>query len=213
MRNWHQTGQSGCLFARLLAREVEAGQWRSLVLMAEDEDLPQLIADAVPGALRTAMDAEACAILSLLFPTVTTPLQLGSVSAGLARGTPIAVTEDHSHSGWVTTAMRLDISGAGELAWIMAFGPFSEWPPTRRGPVTELTIRMKPKPPDLFHRLNQDPTAAHLADTSLPLTEDQMEAVFERTEKATRDVLGESPDFRSAARTTFSFTANMRESG
>jgi hypothetical protein len=87
----------------------------------------------------------------------------------------------------------------------MAFGPMPVWPASRRAPLIELAIRVKPKPDQLFHKLNQDHSAAHLADTPLPLDEEQMETIFERTGAATRDVLGAEPDFRSAARTTFSY--------
>lgn len=102
-------------------------------------------------------------------------------------------------------ALRLDISSEGALSWIMAFGPFANWPETRRAPLLEFAIRVKPKPAALFHKLNQDPGAAHLADSDPRLTESQMEKVFDRTERTTRDVLGGPPDFRSAAKVTFSF--------
>lgn len=205
MRHWHQTGQTGCLFARHLARTIEPLKWPSLVLCAQGDELAALVADVVPTALAEAKDSSDCEILSLLVPYVTDPEELYGLCRALARETEITMEEDRSHPGWATVALRLDITGRGNLSWIMAFGPFSSSPPSRQSPVTELAIRMKPKPDQLFHKLNQDHSAAHLADTPLPVSEQNMEKIFERTGKATRDVLGAEPDFRSAAKTTFSY--------
>lgn len=87
----------------------------------------------------------------------------------------------------------------------MAFGLFAAWPRTRRGPVLELAIRVKPKPHDLFYKLNDDPAAAHLADTQFGADLESMERLFERTARTTRDVLGHDPDHLTAAKATFSF--------
>jgi hypothetical protein len=182
-------------------------QWPALVMSSRGSDLFQSISETAPFTLKSALDSERCEILSLLFPQVTQLSELRELCAALAHETEITMEEDRSHPGWVTVALRLDVSGEDQLSWIMAFGPFESWPPSRRAPVTELAIRVKPKPDQLFHKLNQDHSAAHLADTPLPLSEEQMAAVFERTENATRDVLGADPDFRSAARTTFSYPA------
>lgn len=207
MRHWHQTGQTGCLFARHLARQVTSMQWPALVLLGQGKDLLELISDTVPFALKSAIDSEECEVLSLLFPQITQMSELLQLCTALARNTEITMEEDRSHSEWVTVALRLDVTGQGQLSWIMGFGPYGSWPSSRQGPVTELAIRVKPKPDQLFHKLNQDHSAAHLADTPLPLNEGQMATIFERTGKATRDVLGADPDFRSAARTTFSYPA------
>lgn len=205
MRHWHQTGQTGCLFARHLARKIEPAQWPSLVLCAQGDELEALVADVVPSALAEAKKSSECEILSLLVPAITDLEELRDLCGTLTKATEITMEEDRSHPGWVTVALRLDITGEGNLSWIMAFGPFSSSPPSRQAPVTELAIRVKPKPDQLFYKLNQDHSAAHLADTPLPVTEQQMNLIFERTGKATRDVLGAEPDFRSAAKTTFSY--------
>ncbi|HET8815698.1 MAG TPA: hypothetical protein VFM51_12190 [Solirubrobacterales bacterium] len=205
MRHWHQTGQTGCLFARHLARNIAPLQWPYLVLAGQGDELRESIPETVPFALKSAIAFEECEILSLLFPQITRVSELLELCTALARDTEITMEEDRSHPNWVTVALRLDITGEEQLSWIMAFGPFNQWPQSRRAPITELAIRVKPKPDQLFHKLNQDHAAAHLADTPLPVNEEQMEAIFERTGQATRDVLGGDPDFRSAAKTTFSY--------
>jgi hypothetical protein len=208
LRDWHATGQTGCLFARLLARGASHEQWQSLVLSGSSRDeLHDSISESAAKGIDAALAAPECEILSLVFPGVQDAAALRATCELLVEHSEISMTEDRSHAGLVMVAMRLDVSGDGKLAWIMAFGPFDTWPATRRAPVLELAIRVKPKPARLFHKLNQDPTAAHLADSDPRLTEEKMGKVFERTERATRDVLGSDPDHRSAAKTTFSLPA------
>lgn len=211
MRHWHMTGQTGCLFARRLADVASHGQWQTAVFAGESrEELDESIRSA-DLILREAIESSECEIVSLLFPDVVKIDGLRAVCDLLVEHTGITIAEDCLSDGTTTVAMRLDLTGDGTLAWVMAFGPLDAWPPTRRAPVLEFAIRVKPKPSELFRELNQDPSAAHLADTDPQLSEDQMEKVFERTKLATRDVLGSTPDRRSAAKTTFSFPAGEWE--
>lgn len=206
MRHWHATGQTGCLFARHLSRVHSQAQWPSLVVPGRNTGgLKRAIANHVVPAIATAIESEQCEILSLGFPSVESIADLKTLCRLLTKQTDITAAEDRSWADAVIVALRLDITGTGQLAWIMAFGPFVSWPATRRGPVLEFVIRTKPKPACLFHRLNRDPTAAHLADARPGFDDAQMELVFARTERATRDVLGHGPDHRSAAKATFSF--------
>lgn len=206
MRHWHTRGQTGCLFARRLATVAMDAQWQSVVFTSKEEDgLAGEVGENLEPALRLAIGSPDCEIVSLLFPQIDTIAGLKRVCNLLTQTSPITMSEMPAPPSTVITALRMDISGDGKLAWIMAFGPFDSWPPTRRGPLLEFAIRVKPKPAELFHKLNQDADAAHLADSNPQLTEAQMEKVFDRTEKATRDVLGGDPDRRSAAKATFSF--------
>lgn len=209
MRHWHTLGQTGCLFARQLARLANSERWATAVIPGTDPDeLRKRTTTTVSGAIAAGISDPGCEIVSLVYPDATSVAHLKAIVGSLAQGTAITSSEDRSQDGTTIVALRLDVTGDGCLAWIMAFGPFgpfAAWPATRRGPLLELAIRTKPKPGDLFHKLNQDASAAHLADSSLPFSTDQMERIFERTEKTTRDVLGHAPDFRSAAKATFSF--------
>jgi hypothetical protein len=208
MRHWHTRGQTGCLFARRLAAIATETQWASSVYTsASQRGLAKEMAKTLNPALGQAISAPECEILSLIFTRIVTVGGLKTVCRLLTETSPITMSELPSQADTVVTALRLDISGAGTLSWLMAFGPFDSWPPTRRGPVLEIAIRVKPKPRNLFHKLSQDPSAAHLADIDPSLTEAQMEKVFDRTEKFTREILGGDPDHRSAAKASFSFPA------
>jgi hypothetical protein len=143
-----------------------------------------------------------------LFPQAVSIVALKDMVRALADAGAWSVREHHEYPPDVLIELRRPVTTSGALAWIMAFGPYPQWPLTRRGPVTEFAVRVKPKPADLFPALNQDPAAVHLADASTGLSPEQTETLFVRTSAATRDVLGAEPDHRSAARTTFSFLAS-----
>jgi hypothetical protein len=205
-RHWHTTGQTGCLFARRLAAISEERRWPTVVFAsASSAVLARQLSESLESELAAALAAPSCEILSLLFPRIETLAELRELCELLRAHSPIEVSEQQTPEGFTIIAMRLALAPDGPLSWIMAFGPFAAWPPTRRGPFLELAIRVKPKPDHLFYKLNQDHSAAHLADSDPGLSEDQFSKLFERTEKATRDVLGTAPDERSAAKATFSF--------
>lgn len=206
-RHWHRTGQTGCLFARLLGRHMSTQAWPAVVVSGTGwrEDAATRLVD---DALGKAVASPECEIVSVLFPEVVGVAALKALVMTLASAGVWSVGEHHEYPPDVLFELRRPVTITGALAWIMAFGPYPEWPSTRRGPVTEFAVRVKPKPADLFPGLNQDETAAHLADASAGLSPEQVEALFARTSAATRDVLGGKPDHRSAARTTFSFPAS-----
>lgn len=210
MRDWHGTGQTGCLFARRLSDVASHSAWPAVVFLGGDPvDLSRQVRDLAEPALHEAIVRPDCELVSFLFPGVSTVLGLREVCDLLVANTGITLSEDRSNAGVSLVTLRLGISGEDTLSWVMGFGPFVNWPATRQAPVLEFAIRVKPKPESLFHKLNQDSTAAHLADSDPRLTESQMEKVFDRTERTTRDVLGAAPDFRSAAKVTFSFPSRL----
>jgi len=203
-RHWHATGQTGCLFARLLARTATSTEWPSAVI-------PEATDDALRGistCLASSVARPEVQLVSLLFPQISTVADVKGLVGALAANTSLMFFEDRAVPQWVRVAGRYDV-GNGVLAWLMAFGPFPSWPPTRRGPVFELVVRTKPKREGIFEKLNQDPTVAHLADIDLGFDTAKTSNLFDGTERATRDVLGEEPDGLSAAKTTFSFEAEL----
>ncbi len=147
--------------------------------------------------------------MSLAFPRHTTVTDVRALSAELHRHRIIEFFEDRSLETHVRLAGRVAITEDPVLAWVMAFGPLTDWPPTRRAPVLEFVFRTKPKGEGLFEKLNQDRGVAHLADVDLGFGADRMSRLFEGTERATRDVLGGPPNELSAAKTTYSFPATV----
>lgn len=199
-RHWHTTGQTGCLFAKVLARQATPSEWPTAVVAS-------LSADAfreIDRTLAAGVSQPEVQLVSLLFPSVVSISAVKHVVHALDANTSLAFFEDRAVPDWVRVAGRFDI-GDGVLAWVMAFGPFPSWPPTRRGPVFELVIRTKPKRDGLFEKLNQDASLAHLADIDLGYDTARTSRMFDGTVRATQDVLGGRPDGLSAAKTTFSF--------
>jgi hypothetical protein len=199
-RHWHTTGQTGCLFARLLARQATASEWPSAVLRDTTADSMR---DLTEG-LASCVHRPEIQLVSLIFPTASSVGSVKDLVRELDDMTALSFFEDRAVPGRVRVAGRYDI-GNGVLAWIMAFGPFESWPATRRGPLLEFVVRTKPKREGLFEKLNQDPAVAHLADIDLGFGTAKTSNLFDGTERATRDVLGTEPDAISAAKTTFSF--------
>jgi hypothetical protein len=182
-------------------------EWPAVVVCGagwRDDDALRL----VDSALDAAIASRECELVSVLFPEVVDVRAVKDLVQRLGSAGVWGVLEHYEYPPDVLLELRRPVTTTGALAWIMAFGPYSHWPPTRRGPVTEFAVRVKPKPADLFPALNQDETAAHLADASTGLSPEQTKTLIERTSAATRDVLGAEPDHRSAARTTFSFPAS-----
>lgn len=205
MRHWHTTGQTGCLFARMLGRQATAAEWPTAVVLCDDNgECNQRQIGSVRDTISGCIDRPEVQLVSLVFPRIVSVEGLKRLTCALNDAGAIGFFEDDAISERVRIAGRVDI-GSGVLAWVMAFGPYPDWPPTRRGPLLEFVVRTKPKGPGLFEKLNQDLGVAHLADVDLGLSTPHTSRLFEQTEKSTRDVLGGEPDEISAAKTTFSF--------
>lgn len=102
------------------------------------------------------------------------------------------------------TAIGIRLALADNVAsWVMGFGPYPFLPNTRQAPLTEFVIRTKVKPEAIFHRLNQDRRAAHLADTPLHFGDSVAEQLWQSTYAKARTILGGEPNRLSAAKTTF----------
>jgi hypothetical protein len=199
-RHWHTTGQTGCLFARLLSGEADDARWPTVVL----DDASPATAAEIAKATREAGEADGCDLISFVIPTLTDIRGAREIVVALAETEGFDIFESREVDGHVIVAVRAALPD-GLTAWAISFGPLPEWPATRRGPMFELVLRVKPKPDRIFHKLNQDPKVAHLADINLDRDDEHLERLYSRSKRATEDVLGAHADKLSAARATFSF--------
>lgn len=186
-RDWHTQGQSGCVFAQSLARTLSSEFWPSAVV-------PRVrgAGARVDAALATAIASTEAQMLSVLFPTVDRPGALVGLLAELARNSERLLAEPlYEHRNMIVLRLRAVVTGDGVLAWVLAFGPFHFWPPTRRGPVAELLFRVKPKPERIFPRLDQDRRIAHIADTPIAMGDEDADRRWQGTYRAALDILGE----------------------
>lgn len=199
-RDWHTQGQTGCVFAQRLARTLPPAAWPSAVVS-------QLAGAGlrVDAALAAAIASSDAQVLSVLFPTVDSSGALVALLAELARTSETLLAEPpYEHEDIVVVRLRAAVTGDGVLAWILAFGPFDFWPPTRRGPVAELLFRVKPKPPRIFPRLDQDRRTAHLADTPIAMGDEDADRMWRGTYRAALEILGEPPSTLTAPNVTLS---------
>ena len=155
-----------------LARKLPAEVWPSAVV-------PQVrgAGARVDAALATAIASPVAQLLSVLFPTVDCSDALVGLLAELAQSSETLLAEPPSeHRDMIVLRLRAVVTGDGVLAWVLAFGPFDFWPPTRRGPGAELLFRVKPKPERIYPRLDQDRRIAHIADTPIAMADEDADA-------------------------------------
>lgn len=186
-RDWHMQGQTGCVFAQGLARKLPTEVWPSAVV-------PQVrgAGARVDAALATAIASPVAQLLSVLFPTVDCSDALVGLLAELAQSSETLLAEPLSeHRDMIVLRLRAVVTGDGVLAWVLAFGPFDFWPPTRRGPGAELLFRVKPKPERIYPRLDQDRRIAHIADTPIAMGDEDADRRWQGTHHAALDILGE----------------------
>ena len=204
-QDWFGRGQTGCVFARIAALKYDDGAWPYAVVHADD-DFAQV--DALVGEHCVNPNTQ---VLSLLFVDCAT---LGEFRASLERLVDVTsfyykdriVTEES-----VSYQVRREVF-PGVEAWIMAFGPDSYLPSTRRAPFYELAVRVKPKNGTEYRRLNQDPGAAHLADFPLQMPPAHWDDRWDSTTQRTRRILGHEPDEVSAARSTLTVPRELVDS-
>lgn len=197
-RDWHTQGQTGCLFARHLARTLPDQAWPSAVISHVRGAGPDL--DAAVAAAIASPDAQ---LLSVLFPSVDDADALVELLEELARNARLlCASAPYEHDGMTVFRLRARVGDHGVLAWILAFGPFDFLPATRRGPVLELAIRVKPKPERIFRRLDQDRRIAHLADAPMAMGDEAAERTWHATYRAAHDVLGRPTDLLTTAEAT-----------
>ncbi|MDQ3098260.1 MAG: hypothetical protein M3Q44_00750 [bacterium] len=204
-RHWHSRGQNGCVFAQAIAANAPDRGWvgavvnQPVIKIAEPEQL-----QAIEAKIQAAIADPETQVQSLLFPQVTSEQDLVDLVRAVSQVPSVYIARQGHYDEFSTVALRIAINEDQVLSWLMGFGPFEFFPNTRQAPVTEIAIRVKPKPDEIFHRLNQDREAAHLADTPIYMEERVAEGLWQATYERTRNILGGEPDMFSAAKVTFS---------
>jgi hypothetical protein len=209
-RDWHVRGQTGCLFARLAARDAGSLRWHHVVSEYAGRSVSG--ASDVDAQVRRAVDDDGIQVVSVVLPAVRDGRTAVSAIRGLAASTPFRLAKDTVDEGRLHLHLRYPVgTGTGESveAWVMAFAPFDFVPNTRRAPYFELAVRAKEKPARMFHRLNQDRSVAHLADVELEMPERHWEDRWHSTLRRTRMILGGEPDAVSAAKSTLAVPESL----
>lgn len=201
-QNWFKAGQTGCVFARLIATNFSGPAWPYLV-MSDSED-----GRTVDAAIDRLCESDGVEMVSLIYPECITLAEFLTQIARLVDSSKFWVEKAEESAEGTSLWVRRPVA-AGVQAWVMGFGPDPVLPPTRRAPFYELALRIKPKSGGEFHRLNQDPGAAHLADFPMTMPPHHWEDRWATTYRKTRAILGHEPDHVSAARSTLTVPSDL----
>lgn len=201
-KHWHGRGQNGCVFAQHLAKKetVKTG-WHSNIFFENEFNQKN-----IDRTIELAIDNPDIEVLSLLFPNVVTLDHLTNlVKNWINNSNVISLESATRYNDRICLSLRLQLGQTGISSWLMMFAPFTFFPSTRQSPITELAIRVKPKPKNIYPKLSQDRKKAHLADTPFFLPESIVDSTWEATFRNTEYLLGFKPDLIAAAKTTISF--------
>lgn len=198
VHHWHASGANGCAFAQWIAKRVDETEW-PVVVMRNSDPLDLLNVGETLDFLARQSPAE---MVSIVLPRVVDTEGVLAASDALATIAGFRLEDEGGvPTGFVGRRLRYTLP-SGETAWVMAFGPFDWMPTTRQAPLLEFALRLKPKPTQIYWKLNQDRDVAHLADFPASLKESAWDRLFDLTLEETRRVLGEPPDELSAAKQT-----------
>lgn len=206
-RDWHLRGQNGCQFARLVAKDAEVMGWDYTVYDGTSQQItPEIVAE-LDDQVVDAIKRPETQVLSFLMPNVANARDAVQTMRLLTEHSAFWLERDEMTGDGQALYLRYPVE-ENIQAWVMAFAPFDFLPNTRRGPFFELAIRVKQKPDWLYHRLNQEPSLAHLADIPLQMSDRFWDDRFRSTLSRTRRILGGEPDQVSAAKATLVVPAN-----
>lgn len=141
-QNWFKQGQVGCGFAQYMAGDADKFGWRFIV--EKESEYTKSSISKLYGRINEHLQASGDEVLSILFPNIDSDVRFAELIQSLVEYTPFFIenTQEYSEE-LILLSLRLDISGNKNNSWIMALGPFSNFPATRQCPITQIVIRLK----------------------------------------------------------------------
>ena len=214
--HWHSRAQQGCRFASFLSTRMPRSGWQRAVVswrrLVEDTDQ---VADLRATVAAAIADPD-CHALSLLFPEIVAETQLVDLIrflncelGWLLEVVPEPADQWHAPEPIVTLAFRIPLTSR-VAAWPLGFGPFEFLPLTRRGPLVEIAFVTKPRMyPVRSMRIKDNPSAAHLADIPIDVSDPTFDRLWVRTEDQKELVLGDQIGAPAKARVTFAVPTRL----
>jgi hypothetical protein len=191
---------AGCAFAAAAANNPAKYDWAQEVLPINGDAVDKTISDAI--------DAEGTSTISLIFPSVVTVDDLLHLIEELASCSLIFLEERSLFEDYVCLAFRVRLGT--KVSWVSGFGNFDFFPITRQSPYTEIAFRVKPRPDYTIVLKSAPENVLHLADLSMPgFKRSTFERMWQSSLDHTANLLGHSPDLKSAAKTTFSLPLKL----
>lgn len=199
---FYRSGKAGCLFAAYAAQDPARFEWRFSVC---DPDPV-----AIQGEITYAIESGDISTQSIVLPAVASESDLVDLLQRLTDVESILLGYHEPFESFICLGYRVRV---GSLqSYVTGFGDFRFLPATRQAPFTELTFRSKPRPPYEFVMKPAPDGVIHLADMDLKgMARHKMEALWDGSFDKTRQIIGHSPDLRSAAKTTFALPAVLAD--
>lgn len=205
MFGWVRAGQTGCLFAQLLAVDPPAARWRSVVV-------PEPLDDDVLAQVLAAPVFDGADAAQVVFPWVDSIDELVGLIAQIARlpewhGVEISGGTDPE---LVRVGLRWRLPVADHVSWVLGFAPFDSMPFTRRAPFVALELRTAAVY-RAARRHVEGHAEVHLADLDAPVDPDRFARMWARTVERKRSLLGDELTEAAKARVTFSLPRSVAE--
>lgn len=200
---WVRAGQTGCVFAQLLAGDPPAAGWRSIVV-------PEPLDDGVLAEVLAAPVLAGAEAAQVAFPWVGTAEELADLVAQIARlpewhGVEIPGGADPDQ---VRVGLRWRLPEPDHVSWVLGFAPFEFMPFTRRGPFVALELRTAAVYQAARRRV-EGHDEVHLADLDAPVGPDRFARMWARTVERKRSLLAGELEDAAKARVTFSLPRRL----
>lgn len=205
MFGWARTGQTGCMFATMLAADPAGAGWQSVVIPEAVND--ETLHAVVHGLLTAGPEAA-----TVVFPAVDTPARLASLIDQMARLPDWhgLIVGGEGIAGLIRVGLRWELPVPDHVSWVLGFGPFDFLPFTRRAPFTALVFRCTAAY-TLPRRRVEDHEEVHLADLHAPVDEERYARMWSRTETRKQSLLAGELLEGAKARVTFTLPADLRD--
>jgi hypothetical protein len=206
----------GCIFARTIAsRPPHYGQ---AVEVVSASGSPNLIANSIAKRVDRLIAKPMVSSAALILPAITSLDQFLQTVMALKEkpgwDTVLAPLQQSAIGDALSVAVtrQVPISGGQILpSEVLALGPFDEFPPTRRAPITALELFVG-EPPAVDPKSGKQATRLNLAhiDPQLPTTH-AFQAMWDRSVAGRLKSLGGQEDTRAKAKVTFVVPVGIAE--
>lgn len=198
---YFQNGKAGCVFAAIAARDPKGHGWYHYCVSAQSDEVDKTIEVAIVD--------ERVSTCSLVFADVTKQEKLIRLINELQNCRSMFLEQKVLYDNYWCLGFRVRLPNE-TVSWVSGFGKFDFFPKTRRAPYSEITFRVKPRPPYQEVMKPAPRGIVHLADMKMKIKKRQVfQDCWNQSFVNTEKILGHKPDLRSAAKTTFSVPSGL----
>lgn len=203
--HWLKSGQIGCRFAQFFASNFERFGWTLDVTDYDFDSINIQQARLIEKNIVEKIRNSKTEVFSLIFPRIFKFTQVTNLILSLVQGSNFFIESSVPYQDQQLVALRYDLTGKNNFAWVMFLGPFENIPKTRRAPFFQIVIRTKKKDKSKMYRLARDVSDAHNADMPVNMLPIKMQDnLWRQSFISTRLILGHKPGIHAAARYTVS---------